>query len=627
MFRGGSLELQLGLTGKVQRLLVLDAEQQGPKQIAGSMEVELGPLSADTKLLASRFTQGFLKDAQFRFHAQGGWGPQGLDWQGQMDHFNGWFEGFRLVQPGPGHFQGDTSGVSLAMDLEGVVANPQETGPAAPVPGPAVPGSRRPRPRPPATSMKLSGRVPFSMGAPLALELVGSSDLSHLKTILDRVLQPGQYSLLADMRPGGNASFDLNLGGTIAETTLDGTLTLKNGRASVHSYPLSIDNLDFTAQFKGRDIFIPQTAPLRGTLAQGALTAWGKLTWRLGGISLYDLHTSLEDFQLRDLPDGFELQGSLDANLKGSDQDGGKLSGSIWAKRTLYRTEINLSDLILANALGPGSALSSLDPSDPLAKIDLDLEVHLAEPWELDTNLLKLQGRPRGPFWIRGNLTQPGLKGRMELMPGGRLTNLFPAGDIVLERGTVEFSDPTMFNPNIDVQGQIDIPPYLVTLNITGTLDALQARPFSSPSLRQDEIFAILIDPAAVTTVGGAPGSSTQAAMNVGLAGTSTGLITSLALADLQEQLRKTLKLDRVSVALRAGIGAPETSITLGKSVNLFGYRTPLVFTHDKAGEVTTISGQFEWRFGDFVLRLGASQSTADSLAPSGEIRHSWSPR
>ena len=80
-------------------------------------------------------------------------------------------------------------------------------------------------------------------------------------------------------------------------------------------------------------------------------------------------------------------------------------------------------------------------------------------------------------------------------------------------------------------------------------------------------------------------------------------------------------------VALRTGTGSPETSITVGKSLNLFGYRTPLVFTHDKNGEVTTISGQVEWRFGNFVLRLGASQSTADSLAPSGEIRHTWSPR
>jgi autotransporter translocation and assembly factor TamB len=626
-FTGGDLKLALGLAGKPTRLLTLDAAHHGPDRVGGTLAIELGPNSADTAQLAARLTQNFLKDAQFRFHAQGDWSPKGLQWHGQLDRFNGQFEGFYLVQSHPGQFTGDTTGMEVAMELEGRT-------PIAPGPAPAPAGdSLTIKPGPwrgralAATDIGLHGRFPFTRNGPLALKLAGSSNLANVKIILDRIVQPGQYSLLADLHPEGSATFDLNLGGTIAETSLDGTLTLKSGRAVVHSYPLSVENLDFTAQFKGRDIIIPRTAPLRGTLAQGALSAWGKMTWRLGGISAYDLHTSLEDFQMRDLPDGFELQGSLDANLKGSDQDGGLLSGSIWAKRTFYRTEINLSDVILANALGSSGLLSPLDPSDPLARIDLDLEVHLAEPWELDTNLLKLQGRPRGPFWIRGNLVKPGLKGRMELLPGGRLTNLFPAGDIVLERGTVEFPDPAVFNPNLDVQGEIDIPPYLVTLTISGPLDALQAKPFSTPSLRQDEIFAILIDPAAVTLVGGAPGSSTQSAMNTGLAGTSTGLLTSLALANFQEQLRKTLNLDRVSVALRAGIGTPETTITLGKSINLFGYHTPLVFTHDKMGEVTTISGQVEWRFGNFVFRLGASQSTADSLAPSGEIRHSWSPR
>jgi len=620
-FAGGNLKARLGLAGKPLRLLTVDARQGGPDRMSGTLDLELGPESADTAELAARITQDFLKDAHFRFHAQGDWSPKGLSWHGQMERFNGQFEGFYLVQSRPGRFSGDTTGMDMSMELQGRTALTPEQGPPA---APARPGRGKALA---ATDISLSGRIPFLPGGAMALKLAGSSNLANLKTILDRVVQPGQYSLLADLHPEGSAQFDLHLGGTLQDTTMDGSLSLKGGRAVVHSYPLSLENLDFTAQFKGRDILIPRTAPLRATLAQGALTAWGQLTWHLGGISAYDLHTTLEDFQLRDLPDGFELQGSLDASLKGSDQNGGRLSGSIWAKRTLYRTEINLTDLILANALGPAAHLATLDPSDPLSRIDLDLELHLAEPWELDTNLLKLQGRPHGPFWIRGNLVQPGLKGRMELLPGGRLTNLFPAGDIVIERGTVDFADPTFFNPNFDVQGQIDIPPYLVTLTISGTMDALQARPFSTPSLRQDEIFAILIDPAAVTLVGGAPGSSTQTAMNTGLASTSTGLLTSLALANFQEQLRKALSLDRVSVALRTGVGAPETSITLGKSINLFGYHTPLVFTHDKAGEVTTISGEVEWRFGNFVFRLGASQSTADSLAPSGEIRHSWSPR
>ncbi len=628
LFQDGRLTVHAGLAGKPRELVDLEAVQQGADRATGSLAVNLGPDSADTAQLASRLTGNFLKDARCTFYAQGDWNAKGLQWRGTMDRLSSQFEGFSLVQSRPGKFQGDLAGMDVDLELEG--RTPAGPGAAPVSQGAAYPLHQRApghRAAVAASNMTLSGHLPFSGQGTMALELAGASNLANLKTLMDRVVQPGQYSLMADLHPEGSAQFDLKLGGTFSETTLDGTLTLTGGRAVVHSYPLSLENLDFTAQFQGRDIIIPKSAPLRGTLAQGALTAWGRVSWHLGGISSYDLHASVENFQMRDIPTGFEVLGSLDANLKGSDQNGGLLSGSIWAQRTLYRAEINLSDLILANGLGAVTGLTTTDPSDPLNRIDLDLDVNLGEPWELDTNLLKLQGRFRGPFRIRGNLAQPGLQGRMELLPGGRVVNVFPAGDIILERGTVDFQDPTAFNPSIDVQGQIDIPPYLVTLTINGTLDHLEAHPYSTPSLRQDEIFAILINPSAVTTVGGPPGTSSQTAMNSGLASTGSGLLTSLALANFQEQLRRNLNLDRVNVAVRTETGTPEATLTVGKTVNVFGYHTPLVFTRDKQGEVTTISGQVEWRFGNFVFRLGASQSTADSMAPSGEIRHTWSPR
>jgi len=612
-YREGRVGLQVGLEGRAARVLALDAFQVAPRRLSGSARLNLGPASADTPRLAAELTQNFMKDVQLDFQAQGSWGPGGLDYTGSLDHLQGRFEGFQVVQARPGRLDGDGSGVVLSVDLEG------HTGPA-PGPGPADPKA------PPVTRMTLEGGIPFRPGGPLSLQVTGSAEMANLKTILDHVVHPGQYSLLGDMRPGGTARLNLHLGGTPADATLDGTLNVRHGRVSVSTFPQSIEDVDFTARFRGRDVFIEEADPLMGVLAQGALKAWGKASWQLDGGARYDLHAHLEDFQFRDLPEGFELLGSLDATLQGSERDGGLLKGTLQAKRVEYHADINLSDLMLANAAGATPSLAALDPSDPLARIDLDLDCHLAEPAEVDTNILKVRGRPDGPFRIMGTLAQPGLKGKVDLLPGGRFTSLLPT-DVVLERGIFEFKDPSQFNPNVDLQGRVDVPPYVVMLGLSGTLDHLQATSTSTPSLRQDEIVAILIDPDAAQTVGTASALSSQGVLNTGLASGGTGLISSLALANFQEGLRKTLNLDRVNVALRTGTGSPETSITVGKSLNLFGYRTPLVFTHDKNGEVTTISGQMEWRFGNFVFSLGASQSTADSLAPSGEIRHSWSPR
>ena len=34
-----------------------------------------------------------------------------------------------------------------------------------------------------------------------------------------------------------------------------------------------------------------------------------------------------------------------------------------------------------------------------------------------------------------------------------------------------------------------------------------------------------------------------------------------------------------------------------------------------------------EWRFGGFTLQLGATQAPNTGITPSGEIRHTWSPK
>jgi hypothetical protein len=314
--------------------------------------------------------------------------------------------------------------------------------------------------------------------------------------------------------------------------------------------------------------------------------------------------------------------------MQGTKEEGGIISGTLHARRMLYQADINLRDLILASATGGYPSLLGSDPNDPLSHIDLDLDLVLSQPWEFDTNLLKLQGRPSGAFKIVGTLAEPGFKGKMDILPGGRLTNLLPAGDVILEHGTIEWTNPRVLYPNVDLQGRVDVPPYVVNLGIRGSLDGLEMKQSSTPSLRQDEITAILIDPALASDIGSLSGSTTQTAINSGLANTGSGLVTTLALANFQESLRRTFKLDRVSVAWRTGAGgaSPETSVTVGKSVNLFGYRTPVVVTHQKSGTTATTSGQVEWRFGNFVFQLGVTQSGGNGAAPSGEIRHTWSP-
>ncbi|MBK8793105.1 MAG: translocation/assembly module TamB domain-containing protein [Holophaga sp.] len=600
------VEARVGMLGKDRPFLTMHGWDTA-KGMLGALDVTIGPETADTAQLASRLSGDLIRDLRLLASAEGLWNEKGLAWKGRLNEFVGSFDGFQLFQERPTPMVGDARGVDVDLRLVGQAVGP--TAAAGQV-----------------ASFRASGRVPFDATTPLGLKLQGSAELAKLKPIVNHLMELDSYSLLGDLEPSGAASFDLALGGPYEEPTLDGELRLKQGSLLIRGYPQSVENLGFTIQFHGRDILLPEEEPARGTLAQGRLTFWGKASWGFGGLDSYDLQARLRDFEFRDIPEGFELQGDVDASLKGGDAEGGLIKGTLRANRMLYRADINLRDLILSNSLGSLSGTSGLDPEDPLSRIELDLDLQLAQPWVFETNLLKLQGRPEGAFKVQGTLAQPGLKGRMVFLPGGRITNLLPAGDIVLERGSIDFLDPRSRNPLLDLQGRIDVSPYLVNLQIRGTLDALEMRPTSTPALRRDEITAILIDPSLAPTIGST--TSASSALSYGLAKTSSGLLTTLALADFQERVRRTFNLDRVNVAWRPGSsGASESTVTLGKTLAFQGWQVPFVFTHKKAGDVTTLSGQFEWRLGNFVLQLGASQSGATGLNPSGEIRHSWSPK
>lgn len=609
--REGRLQAGLRSQGKPQPIVDLELWQTQDRML-GTLALQVDARTVDTGPLASRLTGDLLRDGRLDLRLEGGWTEaQGLRWGGTLHTFWAGFDGFELTQARPARVQGDAGTARLDLELLGrtrLAGKPQE-GP------PGVAGR-----------LRLDGGLPLVPGGPLGLRLRGDMGLANLKAVLGHLAGLDPYSLLADLKPAGDAVLDLTLGGSYGNPRLDGTLSLAGGRLEARTYPQSIEDLAFTLRFQGRDVVVPKEDPVRGTFAEGTLRAWGKATWDFGGLSDYDVKATLRDFQFRDIPEGFELAGSLEASLQGNDLDGGLLKGTVNAKRMLYRQDISLRDLILAGAMG-GAGFSAADPENPLARIGLDLALRLEEPWEFDTNLLKLQGRPVNDFRIQGTLAKPGLKGKMAFLPGGRLTNLLPAGDVVLEQGTLDFPDPGAFNPVLDLQGRVDIPPYVVNLGIRGNLEGLDFRPSSTPSLRQDEITAILVDPGLASTIGSTAASTTQAA-SYGLASTGTGLITTLALAEFQDRLRRSLNLDRVNVAWRPGsAGNSETSVTVGKSFVFGPLRVPLVFTHRRAGELQTLSGQVEWRLGSFVLQLGASQSGSTGLKPSGELRHTWSPK
>ncbi len=623
----GHLEGLLAMENMARPLLQFQVHREGP-DLVGELNLNLSSASANTTALAAGLTNDLLEDLSLDAKAKGRWkNGRDLTWSGSLDQLTALFGAFELHQAGPSSLQGNALGATVDITLEG-----SARGPAPPTPPQTTPQTAAQvavQTVPQAAHMRLAGTVPFSGSAPMAIQLKGAADLAHLKAILDRFMEVDQYSLLSELRVQGTSRFDILAHGTYFDPLLDGTLSLDKGQMNLRGYQ-GAEDIQAQVVMKDRTLTVAADNPVHGTLAHGDLKASGTMTWRLGGLETYAIDASLDNFQLRDVPDGLDLQGSLQATLNGTDE-GGLLKGKLRADRLSYHAEVKLADLILRSALSDSGGLTGLDLDDPLERIQLDLDLELRTPWSFDTNLLKLEGRPEGPFQVLGTLAHPVPKGIMVFQPGGRITNIFPAGDMVVDRGSLTFSESRPLDPLINLQGNVSsIPGYTVNLDIRGTLSNLAIVPSSTPSLRQDEIVAILINPGNVANVGTAGASSgvTQGAITSGLASAGSGLISTLAFAPFQEQLRKTLGLDRVNVAVRTTtLGTPETEVTLGKSISLLGHRSAFVVSHKKSGELSITSGQVEWRFGNFILQLGASQSSGTGVNPSGEIRHTWSPK
>jgi hypothetical protein len=626
----GEFNAQLGIAGNSVKIFRLDAKQNAIDNITGAMYINLGPESADTTKLTTNLTNGLLKDARFQLSTQGKYDQNGFHWHGYISQLNAYFNGVNLVQPYPGRLVGDMHGVDINLMLA------------------SMPSTITDQTKTPDTTndhdvklknndfkliasisnIGIRGRLPFSLNNPsLSVTIAGTSKLANLKSILDQIVQPSQYSMLTNLYPDGLAAFDVHLGGTMKETDLNGSLSIHDGQLTIRNNPISIDNLNVVAQFNGRDIVIPKTAPLRGTIAQGELTTWGKVTWQTKDMFHYDLHTHLDKFQLRSTSNCLDVQGSLATHIKGNTHSGGLLDGNISIDKAAYHTNLSLSDLVSNSMFNSTNNMSTIATYDDLAKIGMNLDVQLLTPLKVDTNFIKMQWQPKGSLSIKGNLKQPVLKGAIELLPGGLLTNFLPAGNVTLVQGNIEFTDKIPFDPYISVKGEMAISPYLLTLKISGNTSAIQMNLSSTPTLRQDQILAALLNSTTITDDNNNPGQLNQSTMSNIL---STSLMTSFALSSPQERLRQILNLDRVNLTFQTLATNPGYTITVGKDISLLGYHFPLIITQRRSDSVSKYSGKIEWRFGNLALRLGVSNSSSinkSRLVPSGDIFYSWSPK
>ncbi|MDR0499083.1 MAG: translocation/assembly module TamB [Holophagales bacterium] len=586
-------------------LIELDTRKNG-NALTGRLNIAFSPETADTAGLAKVLTKGALDNFNLNLTANGRLSDRGLSWRADIDTLSGSAFGLEFGQQILSSLDGNSESIRLAFDLG---SRNLDYGVAEPL-----------------SRLRVNGTLSLDDAKTADFGFIGTADLEQTRDVLAGVFGGSRDDFLAGFTPIGVGIMDLRLRGPMDTMGLDGVLQIRGGRLQPGGdFPYGIENLNLDLICEGRHIALKN---LQGRMARGKLSGFGDIVWNNSGVESYQVQTQLDNFQYNYKPEGFQLDGSLNSLFHSTSDGKGEIKGALKATNMLYASEISLGKIIQENLIGSVPNLQNIEFDDPIDAINLNLDVELTQPWIFDTNLIKIKGMPSEKFKILGTLANPGLLGSIEFAPGGRITNILPAGDIIVEKGSIDFFDSTLMNPVINIQGQIDISPFRVNLNVQGSMDSLNIAPSSTPTLKQDEVISLLLNPAIAPVLGNYSynNSLTSTATANGLTGAASGLLVNLALLPIQEQIRRTMGLDRVSVALRARtLGSLETDVLIGKSLNLMGKTIPVTGNYTRTSEVTTMGGQMEWRFGNLVIQFGASGSRPAGIAPSGEIRHSWS--
>ena len=364
----------------------------------------------------------------------------------------------------------------------------------------------------PESDFAVSGSVDLLDGPIFDLSTVGHVDLRVLSAFLQGVGTAGQ------------ARLDARLSGSATDLEVDGTIQLSEVELRIAEPRIAVTDLTGNIQL-ARDRLT--TSELTGNANGGKIRFDGELNYP--GLHLADGSMSMGARGLAlEFPRG--LRGEIDADLTLALAEGEMtLSGSISVLRGDYRDPLIITAGLLA-ALRQRSIVVASAP-EPSALDDLRLDVRLLteEDLSVDNNYARVELAAN--LTLVGTLARPALVGRATLGEGGEI---FLGGNAYqLERGFVDFSNPTRIEPELDLTARTRVSGYDITLNLTGTPDTLDTDLFSDPPLSNSDIVSLLLTGRTLDQLGGAEGAiAGEQALSIvsgeflGVAGRTVGLDT-----------------------------------------------------------------------------------------------------
>lgn len=407
-------------------------------------------------------------------------------------------------------------------------------------------------------------------GSPLAV--AGRAELSE-RGALD-LLVDGRVDLrmLGMFAPGfttaGTGDVSVALRGTVDAPVADGTVRLSDvevqmadprmgltsGRGLLTLTPNRIDVTRIEASLNGGLVTVAGGIEYTGTALTG-----GALSIDADGVAL-------------DVPAG--LRTEIDAALTARIAERIQIDGRVDIVQGAYREPISLAATAAAMARQREASRAQAAAPGIASQVDLNITVASATDLQVDNNY----GRMDLGVDVRltGTAAAPSVVGRASIRDGGLL--YLGGQTYVVERGTIDFSDPRAIVPDLDLAARTRVngvddtgaaTEYDITLAVSGTPDALETTLTSDPARSQADVVSLLATGRLADQVGGMSGTLARDQLLGYLSGEALGFAArAVGLDSIRLERRAGQELSMQTDPSIAGEVNPAQRLTIARRIS-----------------------------------------------------------
>ena len=321
-------------------------------------------------------------------------------------------------------------------------------------------------------TLAATGSIGLTGARPLNLDVDGNLNIAAISMVTDR------------LRAEGESTIDLTARGTVADPSLSGNVTVRDGTVVLDEPRIAAEALNLRLDLQGNRLNI---ATLSADVNGGTLTGTGGLAFGSAGLRDVNVEIATRDFAF-DAP--LDLRSLSDANISITSRDDDiVVAGQVTIQESGLTGDINFDTGLLATITARPVLELTPERNPLLERVLFNVNVDTATPVLVDNNIAKAEVTT--DLRVVGTPYDIGLLGRLEVLEGGLIT--LNERTFELERGQVTFIEERRIFPSFDLVMNTQANSYDITLGVSGEPGNTETTLTSSPPLPEPDIMALIV--------------------------------------------------------------------------------------------------------------------------------------